>query len=1018
MALAETQHLKLYKSSAGSGKTFTLVKEYLKICLPQPEKFRRVVAITFTNAAASEMKERIVSKLEQLAMHEDLPYEQMLLNEGLTQAHINNAARLLEEILYNYADFHISTIDSFFHKILRAFSKELNLPMNFDIFLDTQEALDYAVDNFLYRSHMHADVHRVLVAYVRERIEQGSSWNVRSNLSRMAQELVKDNSILQGETDLAEIAAFIDELRALIAQFENRMDALGRKALQQIDEYGLCVDDFKYKGSGPAGHFQNILKNRKKYPPGVRFTRGLSESAEWLNAKALNARQCEEAIETFLMPIANEIFNLYTADYPKYISAKEVLRNIYTFAVYDELNKLLTEYRTENDVILVSDFTKIIAKHIINEDISFIYSKIGARYDHFLIDEFQDTSSLQWLGLRPLVENAVSQGSNCLLVGDSKQAIYRWRGGEVELIEKQISERDFPEQVSRLTLAQNFRSKTEVIHFNNRFFKSIKALFAKDIYEYKLLGQIFEDVEQQVGSKKAEGGYVEVQFFAKEGRGKESYNAKARQYLLDSIQNCLQSGYSLKDISVLVRDKKDANEVARTLFKENIAFITQDSLSVDHSPAVRLLFSLLFFLNDPRNDLAKTQITFLYLTYFEKPETEVTFSELLNDFTRHDDGLYARVLPTDFTKHIFELSLLPLYELVEELVRIFRLNREPDAYLQRFQDVVLEYALTKNQSIKGFLDWWQAGRYTVVLPEDQDAVQIMTIHKSKGLEFPVVIMPFCNWEFSSSRNTNILWVEPEEAPFNRFTRLPINHSKNLAESTFAADFEREEALISIDNLNLLYVAFTRARERLLISTHIHKSESEGIKNIAQLLATVLLPNEKLTEERVLQFGEPAVHHSEIVLNSTAEYLELPEYPVYAWRAEIDLEKLYNDDAENTLAHDILLSNLPSEANLFTYIESSESALGAVANLLLYQKNDPAIGKTLLIPGFGNFNPLKAFSFNNEIYLLHAVNDAFAEEDVLVAYRKYAEFLALKSGGKVKAYLLDLGGKKLELFFEA
>lgn len=1015
MALAETQHLKLYKSSAGSGKTFTLVKEYLKICLPQPEKFRRVVAITFTNAAASEMKERIVSKLEQLSLHEDLPYEQMLLNEGLTQAQVNNAAVLLEQILYNYADFHISTIDSFFHKILRAFSKELNLPMNFDIFLDTQEALDYAVDNFLYRSHLHADVHRVLVAYVRERIENGASWNVRGNLSGMAKELVKDNSILQQPTDLAEIAAFIDELRALISQFENTMDALGRKALQQIDEYGLCVDDFKYKGSGPAGYFQNILKNKKKYGPGVRFTRGLTESAEWLNAKAPNARQCEEAIETFLMPIANEIFNLYTADYPKYISAKEVLRNIYTFAVYDELNKLLTEYRTENDVILVSDFTKIIAKHIINEDISFIYSKIGARYDHFLIDEFQDTSSLQWLGLRPLVENAVSQGSNCLLVGDSKQAIYRWRGGEVELIEKQISERDFPEQVSRLTLAQNFRSKTEVINFNNRFFKSIKAFFAKDIYEYKLLGQIFEDVEQQVGSKKAEGGYVEVQFFAKEGRGKESYNAKARQYLLDSIQNCLQSGYSLKDISVLVRDKKDANETARTLFKENIPFITQDSLSVDHSPAVRLLFSLLYFLNDPRNDLAKTQITFLYLTYFEKPETEVSFSELLNDFTHTNGGLYARILPQDFTAHIFELSLLPLYELVEELVRIFRLNREPDAYLQRFQDVVLEYALTKNQSIKGFLDWWQAGRYTVVLPEDQDAVQIMTIHKSKGLEFPVVIMPFCNWEFSSSRNTNILWVEPEEAPFNRFTRLPINHSKNLAESTFAADFEREEALISIDNLNLLYVAFTRARERLLISTHIHKSESEGIKNIAQLLATVLLPNEKLTEERVLQFGEPTIHHSEIVLNPTAEYLELPEYPVYAWRAEIDLEKLYNDEPENASWKDILLENLPSEANLFTYIESSENALDAAASLLLNQKNDASLGKTLLIPGYGNFKPQKAFSFNDEVYLLHAVNDVSDEEDDLLAYRKYAEFVAVQSGSKVKAYLVDLGKKKLEQF---
>jgi ATP-dependent helicase/nuclease subunit A len=862
--------LKIYKSSAGSGKTFTLVKEYLKLCLSIPDRFRYVVAITFTIASAAEMKDRILRALKELSEGKAEDLRDQLIAEGISPLKLANAPLLLEKILFNYSLFNIRTIDSFFQKIIRSFNRELDIPSDFEVYINSDEALDYTVDQFLSRSREQPDIHRLLIDYIREKISSSQSWNIRSDLYRISKELLKDKAHKLPETDLLEIQEYIKTLKKLIRDFESEMDAIAKGFLFQMEAYGLMVDDFKNKKSGVLSFILKSRKEIRKYEPNIRFVDGLNDPTEWYTKTSPNARLIEEAMLSSLLPQSIRLYETYLNHYKRYTSAREILKTIYTFSVYEELNKMLQEYRNEKNVLLIADFTRLLSDHISNENLEFVYSKIGNRYDHYLIDEFQDTSALQWLSLKPLIENAVSQGAGCLIVGDSKQAIYRWRGGSIELIEKQVIEIDFPAHSEKHQLNRNFRSRPTIVDFNNLFFKKVSALFSGDSAEYSLMQQIFEDSEQQSITDTLQGGFAEVNFINKDGRTKETFLEPARRIMLEQIRKCIDDGYTFEDITVLVRDKKSAGDIAGFLNNENFPFITQDSLNLDHSPVVRFLLSLLNYLDHPMDDLILSEVLFLYVSYFY-PEgaAEDAASKVYLNF--HSS---KTILPYKFLGNIEKLCMMQVYEIVEELVHMFSLD-VPDAYLQRFQDAVLEFSLKEKGGIRSFLEWWKKGKFTVVLPENQDAIRIMTIHKAKGLEFPVVIIPFADWEFSSGPS-DIIWVKPEEEPFNEISYLPVSYTAGLKDSIFAEDYQREEALTAIDNLNLLYVAFTRAKHRLYVNTvKVKKQPDNRIKSIPMLINSVLNP-----ESDKLVFGtETPADKKNTEADKSSNYLQ--EYLVFS-----------------------------------------------------------------------------------------------------------------------------------------
>lgn len=781
------------------------------------------------------MKERILKALKELCEGKNEPLKNILISEGISPKQLANAPLLLEKILYHYSDFNISTIDSFFQRIVRTFNKELNISQDFNIEINTDEATDFAVDRFLQNSNEQPEIHKILIAFIHEKILNGKSWNIKGDLNRIAREVLKDDALILGETDIPLIFDFIKELKKIMHDFEEKMDAIASKLLNGIKELGLEIDDFKYGKAGAFSFIMKSLKSNRDYEPGSRFLSVLESDFEWYKKNDPNLRLIEEALDTFLRSGSLELFEIYESGFRKYATAKEILKNIYTFSVYEELKKMFDDYRSDKNVLLVSDFTRLLAKHLRNEEVSYVYSRIGSRFDHFLIDEFQDTSLLQWTGIKTLVENSVSQGNICLVVGDPKQAIYRWRGGEIELIEKQLSETDFPAYAEKFNLSSNFRSYNAIVAFNNQFFNKVSKEFTGDTDEYILLNQIFKESAQQARKDFPSSGYVEINYIAKPEQVRESFLIPAREKLLEQIKQCIQDGFSLKDMTILVRDRKDTIVTANLLQTENIPFVSYDSLQLQHSPAVRLLLSLLCWINDHSDALALTESTFLYLQYFAFPESSISENlGKINDAGRNS-------LPESLIQKWDKLQKLPLYELVEELILILEIN-DPDAYLQRFQDAVLEYVQTETGSIPGFLDWWEKGNFSVVLPESQDAIQIMTIHKSKGLEFPVVIIPFADWEFMAGR-PGLLWLKPDSEPLNTFPALPVNFGSGLKNTIFESEYYKEEALTVIDNLNLLYVAFTRAVVRLYVNTQIAKNiPKNGIKNIYQLINQVLPPN--------------------------------------------------------------------------------------------------------------------------------------------------------------------------------
>lgn len=859
MQAASIKPLKIFKSSAGSGKTFSLVKEYLKLCLVNPENNKKVVAITFTKAAAAEMKQRILSTLEGIAEGKNESYVKILLNEGLTAAHIANAEQLLHAILTNYSRFNISTIDSFFHNILRSFGKELGLPMGFEIFLEQEEAIDYAVEKLLNQSFEYPEAKETLLRFINEKINDAKTWDLKQDLKNIASEMIKDNAYFIENPDPETLKEFISTLSSIKTYFENSMDTLGKSILKKIEAHGYEPTDFLYGKSGVWNYFNKIQKSRKEYVPTDRTLAALSSVDAWTKKDA--AASLSSFISGELWNEVEQINRLLEVNHAQYLSALEVLRHIYTFSVYGKVKALLDDYREEKQVVLISDFNKILAKHLREEDISFIYSKIGARYEHFLIDEFQDTSQLQYANLFPLIDNAVSSNSTCIFVGDGKQAIYRWRGGKVELIETTVKE-DFSNLTENISLQNNFRSANEIIRFNNQLFTQLGTVLPEFVGEKQIGTAIYSDVTQSP-TRKEETGYVTAAFYIDKTEDEEA-DAPTLSRMNEKIQEVLQRGYSYADIAILIRDKIRADKVTTFLQANGIPFISQDTLKLTNSPLVKLLLSALRFLQTPNNSLAITELCMQWQT----GSSPKVLKELLDNIKDHPDKLNKH-LPPDFISSMEALKTFSIYEMMEEMIRLFKLNGKADTGLVKLLDIAYDFTNDTGGGIVEFLEFMEAKTFNIPLPETANAIRIVTFHRAKGLEFPVVIMPYCNWEWFN-KTPDLIWVSPtqENEPFSRFDTLPIQPTKRLEQSTFSNEYEEERKQVVLDNVNLIYVALTRAAEEMHLLIPVPKKQASEVKSASALLEKLLIKEGE--RETILTYGNPSPCRLKGSKNNTKE----------------------------------------------------------------------------------------------------------------------------------------------------
>ncbi len=803
----------IYSASAGSGKTFTLVREYLKIILTPgiTGNFRQLLAITFTNKAVNEMKQRILGSLFEFSQtsskEKSSPLFQTLRIElGLTPDELQERAKkTLKLILHNYAFFDVSTIDKFTHRIIRTFARDLKLPQNFEVVLDTDLLLDEAVGRLISKVGFDEKLTSVLIDFALEKIEDDKSWDVSIDLNNIGRLLFNENHLphlkkMEGKR-IDDFLKLKERLGSKIRSLELEAIKNATAVVQFIDECGLESSDFPRETL--PNHFKKIREGF--FGPGVLYNNKLE-------ANLTEGTILKSGIELPSDEIAPVILD-------NYLRIKEIiyriafLRNAYNNSMpLTILNALQQEVKTlekERDQLPITSFNGIISNAIKNQPAPFIYERLGEKYRHYFIDEFQDTSELQWNNLIPLISNALEsedeQGNkgSLLLVGDAKQAIYRWRGGKAEQFLGLCSRADSPfvitPEIENLPL--NYRSKKEIVVFNNAFFTSVSSFLNSDHYK-----TLFIDGNQQ-DYHHAEGGLVQLDFL--EGEEEKTIDELYCEKVLQTIREVIEKSYAFGDICILTRKRKHGILVSDFLLQNGIPLISSETLLLKSNRKVKFLIQLLWYCAYPED--LENAYGILYFLGSDKIE--------IHDFIQKNlEGIHGCLLK-DYSFDLGYLKQVSVYDGLEYAIKQFGLAEESDAYLTFLLDEVLLVEQREDTGITAFLNYWEKKRdkLSIVAPENMNAVQIMTVHKAKGLEFPIVIFPYANTHIYEERNPK-LWLPVRAEDYNGFGELLTSKKQEVAQYGPEAGeiYGEEQQKLELDAFNLLYVALTRAINALFV----------------------------------------------------------------------------------------------------------------------------------------------------------------------------------------------------------
>ncbi|OGS69782.1 MAG: DNA helicase UvrD [Flavobacteria bacterium RIFCSPLOWO2_12_FULL_35_11] len=870
--MKKSTSFQVYSASAGSGKTFTLVKEYLKILLTSDNtyKFQQILAVTFTNKAAGEMKARVIENLNAFSKAEKNDMLSVISQEtNLTETLIfSRSQAILSAILQNYSAFGIMTIDSFTHKLIRTFAHDLHLPLNFEVEMDAESLLNEAVDVVISKIGSDKKLTDLLVSYSLQKLEDDKAWDISLELKSFAK-------IILNETDAANLKSLqkisIDEftqLKEKLQKENKQLEAdflrIGEKGLQIIDENGLDYNEFSY--SELPNHFKKLIKLKYLKVDDLKFEGRLNttieENKNFFTAKcSANSKQIIESVTSILKELYYESKKLYAEKYPRYVLNNLIVESLIPLTVLNYINNALQDLKTENNIQLNADFNQIIGDTIKNEPAPFIYERIGEKFRYYFIDEMQDTSQLQWQNLIPLIDHAISsenelgEQGKLLLVGDAKQSIYRWRGGKSEqfiaLSSEEKNKNNNPFFVDKVlsSLETNFRSYSEIIDFNNSFFKNSSQFLTNPSYR-----DLFFDGNSQKFNKKT-GGYVQISFVEK-NEEEEDKTLIYPKKVAEIIQN-LDPSFQKNDVCVLVRKKDQGIAVAKYLSENGIEIISSETLLLKNNEKVNFIIDLLYVIENPSYKEYKIKLLYFLYEYFQLEEEKHHF---LSRFIRLSTVEFFEGLKKyGFHFNVEEFHQSPFYESIEYIIRSFNLVKESDSNIQFFLDVVFEFQQKKKVSIGNFLEFWELkkDKFSIVAPEAENAVRIMTIHKAKGLEFPVVIFPY-DIEVYRQINPKIWYSDNQSGDINSFF-LNYGDKLNYIGEQGKQLFEQRREELELDNFNLLYVTLTRAVEQLYVVTEDKTGgkDTDSIKNTSDLFVQFLKKIDLWNpEKKEYSFGNP------------------------------------------------------------------------------------------------------------------------------------------------------------------
>ncbi|HEY9113787.1 MAG TPA: UvrD-helicase domain-containing protein [Bacteroidales bacterium] len=822
--------LKVYKSSAGSGKTTTLVNEYLKITLKNPQVFKNVLAITFTNKAANEMKERVLDALVKLSSGEGSKYSEfndLIAEIGLNETEIKtHAEKLLSLILHRYDEFSISTIDSFVHRVVRTFATDVKLPQNFEVVIDTDEIVPEIIEKLFEKIEPGNAFTSLMVDFVMKQLDDEKNYDP----TRMLDDFIKTQLNEESHLFLKKIEhlnaddflKIIGKINFLLKNRKDSLQAIGNEAMALIEESGLSLTAFYQGSKGIFNYFSKLaeFKNNSVTDVGAYVDRTVNDEVEWHSSKASPSdRSMIAALKDDLKQLFHASRKL-SSDYWLYYF---ILSKIHQLALMKEIRWLFTDYTDQTQRVHISEFNKKINDQISGQPVPFIYERLGRKYQHFLIDEFQDTSLLQWQNLLPLLEESLASNNLNMLVGDTKQAIYRFRNGEVELfanLPKIYKNDGTPEMIAREKLLEatyspvpldvNFRSKREIVDFNNEFFESLKKSVSPK------LQKIYEEHSQKLpGNLEREGGFVSIELIPAENSAE--YLQKRLLHVQQSVDKLLAAGNRRRDICVLSRSNANAAQVASFLVENGHKVISPESLLLSNSARVRLIVSFLKLISEPKQTLFQADFMYnLLLVRNKESEFHSGFSKIIR----------AESFEFDEFMHLLEIEIQEkdlagqsIYEIAEFAIRKLGVAKETDVFLLNFLDFINENQEAGMGRLDLFLEKWEKKKNTasVITPTEEDAISVMTIHKAKGLKFNNVIV-----DITQGRNQNgksEFWKElySDELPDLNIILLPIKN--DIEKAGFAEVNEEEKDKTLLDLINVIYVAFTRAVDSLFIISH-------------------------------------------------------------------------------------------------------------------------------------------------------------------------------------------------------
>ena len=842
----------ILSASAGSGKTYRLaykfVHDTIKNYHTKPYLYRAILAVTFTNKATEEMKSRILREINTLIVSPSQSSYMSDLKRDLSlteQQIIERAQSLQSKILHDYSRFTVLTIDKFFQRILRAFIKELGIDLNYNIELDTASVLARSTDSLIEEIPSNDELRRWMTEFIQEHIDQNKDWDLRKDMNNLGKDIFNESSKQTIENALSkeELRKIINESSATVAKLRAESKALAEKAISIMNEAGVVGDDFIYKANGFIGTFSAVAA-------GGQPTLGVRVRQKALSPDGWSKVAAAQAIAPQLCPLLARIVELLDECYPLETTLKIVKAKYRSYALLQDIYRKVLEECEREGIMLLSETKYILSRFVEDNDAPFIYEKTGNRFERFMIDEFQDTSLKEWSNFVPLLRNAMAQeeDTSVFIVGDVKQSIYRWRGGDWRILQQGVSDALGAEDTHTEFMKDNYRSAENIVNFNNWTIEHIitadnavlNEALDKARNEQKLSSECHADLyntlkraytshEQNPKFKTTKQGYIRI----------EKMGPDTELPLIEYIESAIARGYNYKDILILCRTKDEIARAAAILLeykKRNNAFniMTQESLVIG-SAAVSSFIIAAMRLSQNMSDTISIAI--------------------LNDYLGR---AYDQPLEEREQQLLSSISQLSPEQAFEHIVEEYRLGERHDeiAFLQALHEQVVSFCSSKVADITLFLQMWdESGENKSLNVEKSDStIELLTIHTAKGLEKEIVIIPYCGWQLDPKVRDNTIWATPDDdsSPLSALGRFPVNYSSQMASAIFANEYYREKVYAHVEAINLLYVALTRAKEELYVCIP-HKDDNR--RHVGMLIWDAVNGQAKTDEETSRQYAE-------------------------------------------------------------------------------------------------------------------------------------------------------------------